>query len=453
MPLRKLMFPTLVTFVALGGGCTAAPPTAMASDSSAGESPSAVYFLGVDQLPAGDEGAHLAALFSSTPADRWALTDAARAIAARAGSGAVDLSAPIDRWNPKTDPYNFGLVSLRGASYHTLTWEGKASRTLVRIDLTWLQIGHEQRTRMQSQKLPELRYSVSLYEISEFNSDLPPTQEQLDGFYRKAFDASVTELLRRANRESRRLSTRTAGQLRYVLVTPPVVLDSAGRSVSQFSDVSASRNVAQGLSDAMASYLEHKLLESFSGNAGLDDVVLLPNAQTLAYLQGEWSSFARRVAALSTYSANLEATGFQPPRLLHAVPVCTATDENNVHALEVRSNLADIKLRTTPYNKRVEWVTLTAFLAADVKLPLDGTRSRQPLAAPMPPLQTNATSTAVQKPVEISAEDFLGFETAQRAIATAVEPLASAVAARLLDILRNSPPLSHPSYQGSCREQ
>ncbi len=453
MSLRNLDSWMSVVCAALCAACVTAPAVAVASVQSTAAPAPAVYFIGVDQLPAGSEGEHLASLFSATPTDRWALTDEVRAIAARAGSGAIDLSAPIDRWNPKTDPYNFGLVSVHSVSHHTLTWAGMGSRTFVRIDLGWLLIGHEQQTRMQSQKLPELRYSTNVYRLAEFNSDAPPSGAQIDEYYRRTFDGAVTELLHRANRETRRLATRTAGQLRYVTVAPPVVLDTASRHLSPFTEGAPTTKVAQDLSDALALYLEDKLLEAFSGDAAFNDVVLLPNARTVSYLQAEWSSFARRVAALSTYSANIEALGFQPPRLLRAVPLCSPSDENNVHALEVRSNLADVKLRTTPDNTRVEWVNVVAFLAADVKLSLDAEHSRQPLATPAPPVMTTGSSVPVHKPVEAASEAFAGFERAQGAIATAVDPLAPAIAARLLDIVRNSPPLSHPSYQGFCREQ
>jgi len=413
--------------------------------------PGAVYFLGVDQLPAGREGEHLAALYSATPADRWALTDTVRKISADLGAESIALDAPIDRWDPKTDPYNFGVISLRGLSSRTITWKGTNSRTHVRTVLSWLQIGHEQQTRMQRDKVPELRFAVSVYDTSEFNSAYPPTATQLEDFQREAFTAAVRRLLQLAKSRYTRELNRTATQMRYVVVTPPVVLDSAAREVASFMDGSDNSDSLSELRDSMGAYLEHALLEKLAADASYDSVVVLPNAQAVAYLQAEWSTFARRVRALSTY--NLEALGFETPRLLEAVPLCSATADNQVHALEVRSNLTGVRLQVTPENQHVEWVTLTVSVAGDVKLPLDQRRSRQPLPAALPALQAHAMPKPMEKPLDIGGAQFLGRHTVQTALSLAVAPLATDLAARLQQILRETPPLSHPSYQRLCREE
>lgn len=402
-----------------------------------------VYFIGVDHAPAGPEGVRVARLFG-VGEDRWSLSETVRAIARRQPGLGIGLDAPIDRWNPVEDPYNFGVITLRGASHRTMNWPGVGSRTHVTVDLIWLQIGHDSRTRMQQEKLPELRFTVTRPYVLERNSAQPLDAAGLDDLYREAFTQAAGELLRLAKRGQERDLRRSATGIRYLQIKSPALLPEAERLLGDTAPRDGGLSPDR-VSAVMGAQLESGLLEQFASDAALDDYVLLPSALTVDYLESEWGVFAQRVAALSTYNAAREAMGFRPPRLLRPVPLCTAAGEHEVHALEVRSNLAALRFATDPENDHVEGLTLSAFLAADTKLPLDASRSVRLDDPDQLPAQASAVSRRVLKPRHIPSAEFFGPHAIQIGVEAAAQKLSPTVAGQLRRLLK-TPPLSHPSY-------
>jgi hypothetical protein len=411
-------------------------------------SENSVYFLGIDHAPAGAQGTNLARVMGASVDDRWALTDTAREIARELGSGGISLDGAIDRWDPRNDPYNFGVISVRGAFHSTLTWPGLSTRTEVVMDLGWVQIGHDTRTRMQQEKLPELRFTVSVYEVKRLTSPGPLSPVDLDDFYRRSFRAAVGELLKHALQAQRRELNRSAGNIRYLQVAMPVLGPEAQRGLAELSR--PGETLAPGhLREAMHAHLEQRLLDKFASDHHFDDYVLLPGERTIQYLEAVWSSFADRVAALSTYNGAREALGQRTPQLLRAVPFCSRPDENEVHALEVRSIVTSLRVRTLPGDAYVEGATLDAHLAADVKLPLQAGRDVRmlednKLAAGS--FMAEKADKVLPKPTPIASGEFLGPYSASMAVDAATYPLVNELAAMLRRLLQ-TPPLSHPSYQ------
>ena len=421
--------------------CTVlAGSVAIAATGSEGD----VYFLGVDHAPAGAQGANLARLYGVAADGRWALSDVARRISREAGARGIGLDAPIDRWNPASDPYNFGVITVRGAFHRTLTWPGLASRTHVTIDLGWLQIGHETRTRMQSEKLPELRFTVSAYEIREFTNASPPDAATLEALYRDTFEQALRVLLQRARQGQERDLRRSAADIRYLQVKTPQLLPETERALAQFDSADEGR-AAEQVREALSAHVEQRLLELFAANRDMDSFVLLPGERALQYLEADWSAFAERVAALSTYNASREALGFHPPRLLRVVPFCIAEGENQVHAVELRSAIPNLRLLSDEIDEHIDQASVSVLLAADTKLTLStAAETRLPEKGALPSAKYD--TKPVDKPRRYSAAEFLGLYNVQRAADAALIQLVAALAPRLRNLL-DTQPLSHVSHQ------
>lgn len=407
-----------------------------------------VYFLGVDHAPAAGQGLHLARLYGAAAGDRWALSEVARRVSREYGAQGIGLDAPIDRWNPENDPYNFGVIIVRGAFHRTLTWPGLATRTHVTLDLGWLQIGHETRTRMQTGKLPELRFSVNAYEIREYTSAAPPDAATLDALYRETFEEALRVLLQRARQGQERDLRRSATDIRYLQVKTPQLYPDAERALAQFNSAGETQAAAQ-VRDALGAHLEQRLLELFAVHREMDAFVLLPGERALQYLEADWSAFAERVAALSTYNASREALGFHPPRLLRVVPLCVAEGENQVHAVELRSAVPNLRLLVDEIDAYVDQASISVLLAADTKLTLSAVKdTRLPIDGGL--TKANFDTKPMDKPRQFAAGEFLGMYNVQRAADAAVAELITALAPRLRQLL-DTQPLSHPSHQqGFC---
>lgn len=440
---RRLLTATAILWLA---ACSAAPAQGEAENATAASTrvtAGDVYFLGVDHAPAGAQGAHLAKLYSGRD-DRWALTEVARRVSRDSGSRGIGLEAPIDRWNPKNDPYNFGVITLRGAFHRTLTWPGLASRTAVTVDLGWLQIGHETRTRMQTGKLPELRSSVSAYLVIEYTSPSPPDPETLDRLYRDTFEGALRTLLERALTAQERELRRSAADIRYIRVTPPRFLDHVDRALAPFG-TDGGADAATQVRETLFGQLEHRLLDVLSEHRELDAFVLLPGERVLQYLESEWAVFVERVAALSSYNAAREALGFRPPRLLRVAPFCRAPGEDQVHAVELLVTLANLRVLTDPIDEYVDHARISVLLTADTRLALSESGDmRLPEDAVI--ASARFDTKPVKKPRQFAAGEFLGLYNVQRAADAVTAELVEPMTVRLRDLLETHP-LSHPSYQ------
>jgi hypothetical protein len=437
-------FFTFAAILSLAAGCNAL--TAQESDVATAPQVGAgdVYFMGVDHAPAGTQGAHLASLYAAEGGDRWALTDVARRVSRDYGGRGIGLEAPIDRWNPANDPYNFGVITLRGAFHRTLTWPGLASRTAVTVDLGWLQIGHETRTRMQTGKLPELRASVSAYRIHEYTSPSPPDPPTLERLYRETFEEALRVLLQRARSAQERDLRRSAADIRYLQVTPPGLLAHVESTLASF-DATEGVAAATQVRESLNGHIEHRLLELLAQHRDLDAFVLLPGERVLQYLETEWGVFAERVAALSAYNASREALGFRPPRLLRVVPLCLAPGEDQVHAVELRVTAPNLRVLHQRLDDYLDHAWISVLLAADTRLALTDTLDeRMPDGAAL--ASGRYDTQPVEKPRRFGAGEFLGLYNVQRAADAAAARLIETLAPRLQELL-TLPPLSHPSHQ------
>jgi hypothetical protein len=415
-----------------------------------------VYFLGADHLPSGAAGRELVARLGGDPADRWALTDRVKEIAARAAIDGIVLDSRLDRWDPVGDPYNFGVVTLRGASHDVRVWQESSSITYVAVDLTWTQIGNDERTRMQEQKIPEVRYSVSRYYVLRFESAKPPTPEELDSRYSEAFGKAVESLLTRVAKRGMRDIDRAVEDIRYVSVEMPAVLQPAIDNLNEYFAPSQTAAMVERLKLAGAAYIEDRLLEVFGTDDRFDNVVLLPNEGVQRYLRSEWAAFARRIEALSGMNANLQAIGAVTPQMIARVPLQQDRGPAEVYGLEVRTNLVEIPILVVPEHEYVDRVGVTVSLVADIKLRLTDTSSRHVECGAFPEIlkypSKGQTPESFSKPKFLAVADYLGNYGVGGLVSDAFEKFMPEIVYRLGMSLDEAVPFSHPKYKESCDE-
>ncbi|MGD9157487.1 MAG: hypothetical protein PVG39_03695 [Desulfobacteraceae bacterium] len=415
-----------------------------------------IYFLGMDTEGAPAAAERLQRVFSPGDNSRWALTEHVRELAKLHSGQIMNLSASIDNWNPEEDPYNFGAAILLSIDTTSLSSPTNETSTWVVIDLLWIHIGHDIRTRFARQKMPEIRFTASKSHMVEFSSKTIPAQAQLDRYLQLAFDEAVVQLLKKASSEYNRQVNRSIADVRYVSIAKPSLSETTLKTIEQHLQFDDSNKLPERIQVWLSSFIEDELMKRFQNDSRYDSVVLLPNPDVLEFVRSEWPVFAARVSAQSSYSANLADIGFDTPRLLKVAPLCETGGEGKsiegVPGLEVRSSLAGLRLQQQPQsgNKYISVLSVDAVLAAAVKLPLTGEKSIQTTSVD-PPILTGRFSYNEQVPVMLHKEDWLGWVWLPPVLANVVNNIADSVTERLLVSIQDTPHLSHPSLKRYCQ--
>ena len=436
--------------------CNAIDDQALINLSAANKSAkNSIYLLGVDISNAGDNGKKLQQLITPNKKDAWSLTQYVREKASSLKLANIDISNNIQFWNPNTDPYNFAAISLRHINTSHSTWpETGETFFYVAVNLLWMNVGHDSKTRFALSKNPELRSAFSEFTIVEYTLSGPPNPKQASELIKQTFDEAITNLLRKASINERRMISRTEAESFYSLVPQPAILPDAKKALNDLYKNTRHTNFSELLPNILGPFIEEELLIQLEKERRFDKVVLLPNTETLSIIEKEWPKFASRVANSSRYSATVNNT-FNHAKLIKIKNIC---DRNNtsesvnrqVNGIEFKTALVSIDINSSPKKNTINQTSLTTRLAADIQAPFTDQLSLQLLDAQEDTIIDACFFTKLI-PSAIPINQYYDPILISIELSKAVKKISRKIINRLAKTMQNTPNLNHPSLQRYCQ--
>lgn len=412
------------------------------------ESPTGVYFLGTTHKGISASGASTIHSFGVDSDDPWALTDYSRALISSMDSKVADVAVGIPSQSLTEDPYNFGFIEIKELNHHVSSWGASANnissfKVYTTINLSWVHVGHDMRTRFASQKIPEVRFVVSEFLVNSRSVGQQPEEQKLAEYIKEDFDNAVRNLMVKVAEQHTRMVSRRITDVIYISVALPAVSSRTQAAIREHYGHLDETLFIETLRDSFAVFLEDELMEVFQSNSDYDPFVLLPNPEFADAVLQEWPIFAQRVAAASLYNGILRDI----PQLLKVSPVCGLTRQRGVEVpgFEVRSSLAGLRVDRYPQNPRVDLYIQDVHVAGDVRLELTPQEALQPFNEARDPV-LQSFSWEGSKSERTPESEFLAPHIIPMQIANAIELFATDIAERLLQAKTDIPNPTSPSF-------